>query len=53
VFLIETAEAKWETLAHQLAEYLRKQIGDYHDEPKIAAEPSAWLRAVEFFVGKP
>jgi hypothetical protein len=53
VFLIETAEAKLETLAHQLAEYLRKQIWDYRDEPKIAAEQSAWLRAVEFFVGKP
>ncbi len=53
IFLIETAEAKLETLAHQLSEYLRKQIWDYRDEPKIAEEQSAWLRAVEFFVGKP
>lgn len=53
VFLIETAEAKLETLAHQLSEYLRKQIWDYRDEPKIAEEQSAWMRAVEFFVGKP
>lgn len=53
VFLIETAEAKLETLVHQLSEYLRKQIGDYRDEPQIAEEQSAWMRAVEFFVGKP
>lgn len=53
IFLIETAEAKLETLAHQLSEYLRKQIWNYRDEPKSAEEQSAWMRAVEFFVGKP
>lgn len=52
-FLIATTLEKTEILAHQLSEYLRKHNWTYHDEPKLPAEQSAWLRAVEFFVGKP
>jgi len=53
VFLIDTAEEKLGTLAGQLREYLRKHNWDYRDEPKLSEEQSSWIRAVEFFVGKP
>ena len=52
LFLAETQLQKLQAINRNLAEYLRKQNWNYHDEPKLPEEVEARRQALAFFASE-